>query len=247
MEIIEKSFSTVNEFSEYLSRHKDSKIRLFRGQKSDWPLDSKLVRIVRKKNKGEDFFKIERRIFNQFKEKYRSFFEKELNDWELLALGQHYGLPTRLIDWTANHLIALWFAFEKEKENKEDRVVFGLVVDKVNKVDFQSDELFGGRFIKVFEAMQIDRRVTNQESWFSIQPPQISGKGSGMLPHFNNYNTLNEDESFENYLIKFKFKNSLRWEILEDINKNGINSKIVYPDLTGLCKMIEMNEIEKVS
>jgi len=243
MEITEKSFNSVDEFLKYLSAQNDNKIRLFRGQMNDLPLNSKLVRLVRDKKKEKDFFKIERKIFNKFKKNYKLFYKTKLNDWELLSLGQHYGLPTRLIDWTINPLIALWFAFEKEKENEKDRVVFGLVVEEDNIVDFQSDELFQGRFIKIFEAKRFDNRVINQESWFSIQPPKIFGKGGDGLLHINDYNTLNEDEHFEDFLIKFKFKNSLRMEILEKLDKNGINSMKLFPDLTGLCRMIEMNEI----
>jgi len=243
MEIIEKSFNSADEFLKYLSAQNDSKIRLFRGQMNDWSLNSKLLRLVRDKKQEKDFFKIERKIFNKFKKNYKLFYKTKLNNWDLLSLGQHYGLPTRLIDWTINPLIALWFAFEKEKENEKDRVVFGLVVEEDNIVDFQSDELFGVRFIKIFEGKCFDNRVINQESWFSIQPPKIFGKGGDGLPHLNDYNSLNEDEHFEGYLIKFKFKNLLRMEILEKLDKNGINSMKIFPDLTGLCKMIEMNEI----
>ncbi len=237
--------SSIGQFVKYTNQYEnDGKIRLYRGQMIDWPLDSKLIRLVKDKKQTDNFFKIEERIFNQFKNEYSNYYNVKLNDWELLSLGQHYGLPTRLIDWTANQLIALWFAFEKEKDNEKDRVVFGLVVDEDSLVNFQKNELFGGRFIKVFKAMPVDKRVINQESWFSIQPPLIFGKGGDGIPNLNNYNTLNEDEHFEYSLIKIRFKNSMRQNVLEELEKNGIDSMKIFPDLTGVCKMIELKEFK---
>ncbi len=243
MQIKEVKFNSIKEFIIYLSGHDDGKIRLFLGQMDDWPLDCKLIRVLRDSGQIDDFHKIEKRIFKAFKDQYKEFHGRELNDWDLLSLGQHYGLPTRLLDWTSSPLIALWFAFENVKGNNTDRVVFGLVVENDSMVDFQNDELFSVRFIKIFKAEPFDNRVINQESWFSIQPPQIFGKGGDGLPNFNEYNTLNENDDFEYFLVKFRFNNSMRKEVLEYLNKNKINAIKVYPDLIGLCKTIEMNEL----
>jgi hypothetical protein len=243
MEIKEISFNSIKDFLVYVSGHSDNKLRLFRGQENDWSLDCKLLRLVENRKLVDEFHIIEKRIFEKFKTNYNFFYKSKLNDWDILSLGQHYGLPTRLLDWTRNPLIALWFAFEKEKINTNDRVVFGIVAEDGYMVNKQSDELFGGRFIKFLKAEPFDQRTINQESWFSIQPPLIFGKGGDGLPHFNCYNTLNENENFEYFLIKFRFNNSHRKEILIELDKNGINSMKVYPDLTGLCKMVEMNEL----
>lgn len=251
MLIKEIVFNSFEDYKNYTDLHKDDKIRLYRGQQQDWSLDSKLLRLVKIKNQTNNIFKIEKHVFTQFKSLYENYFpiNKALSDWEILSIGQHFGLPTRLIDWTWNPMIALWFAFENplQEVNASQRIVWGLVANEDTLVDYNNDKLFEGRFVKIFKPNYIDDRLKNQESWFSIQRFEIFGKGGDGLPTFNNYNTLNNNDDFEHYLVKFKFHERLRMEIMSELDNLGINFLKIFPDISGLCKLIAWQQIEKVN
>ncbi|HGM9948279.1 TPA: FRG domain-containing protein [Providencia rettgeri] len=73
--------------------------------------------------------------------------EKHSDIIELLTYAQHYGLPTRLLDWTENALVALFFAC-RDKPNKDGKVFFlPSYIEEVDFFDFYNFG-FGNHFIR---------------------------------------------------------------------------------------------------
>lgn len=127
--------------------------------------------IGRYKKKGSSLpidEKEERTILRLFKDQaipYLTF--RPETEWEWLAIARHHGVPTRLLDWTRNPLIAAYFAVEKKHD--ANSVIYAYRTGgyiKTEKYRHPFDRTEVGKFIPT----HITRRITAQAGVFTIHP-----------------------------------------------------------------------------
>jgi len=84
----------------------------FRGQDRDEPLLPKVLRKVTNPNTGKECNYNEYHIHQGFSAAYGNYTSERFQDRssEYYSFMQHYGIPTRLLDWTENGILALYFA-----------------------------------------------------------------------------------------------------------------------------------------
>jgi len=229
---------TIHSIEEYLKLIKTSKADnllkgnlsdfLFRGQTLDYPLIPKLGRLT---PKGE-LLKVEKTILEEFKRTNQLLIDQHrpLDNWDYLTLGQHFGLPTRLLDWSKNALTALWFAsganMIEEQALEEYSIVWILMAveeDYLHHID--TIDPFAIRSTKIIQPRIIKQRINNQSGVFSI------ASSSEIL----NRKMLNENDSFSKKLIKVKIPKEKLQEIRHDLNTLGVNAFTIFPELEGLC------------
>jgi hypothetical protein len=235
----ENQIETVQDFVKLVDQEKDKAITsgnnadlIFRGQRRDLPLLPKLARLrLQRKLKGE-IRNIEKLMIDEFQRTSRTLYEFQPSDeWDLLALAQHHGLPTRLLDWTYSALAALWFAvkdppFQQESGNEGYGVVWVLAAVKE---DFRTDTLkFGpmsNRITKIFRPKIISSRISAQQGLFTVHK-------------------INEDErvirfeynrNFSKKLLKIKIPPLNFPRIRHRLNILGVNCATLFPDMDGLC------------
>lgn len=221
MEII---ISDLKEFHEIVRKQWD-KLPIYRGEpRSDY--DALIPKFGRyqKLNSANDK-SIELGSLREFERRampYLSYVPD--TDWEWLAVAQHYGLPTRLLDWTENPLIAAYFA-TSEKESGSDSVIYCL--DRKTHSEYSEKESpFEIKEVKIYKPKHLTSRITAQRGVFTV------------------HNETKEE---------FKSVALQRWVLKKDclsyihsmLGVYGIDGASVFPSIEGIADYVKYHWIRK--
>lgn len=203
----------------------------------------------------ESLFRMEKGLVVRYKERSVPYLASQVrDDWELLFLMQHYGVPTRLLDWTENPLIALFFALSSAKRNatgdyEKDAAVWTFSAAKWNQTVFKHQSYSGGALSPTETIVNQSYAIGSDQRYINEQPAAILGIHNsprivaqrGSFTIFGKSLQPMEDIFASNdfpddALSKIEIPAADIKPLLEKLVWMGISDSVIYPDLEGLAK-----------
>lgn len=232
----------VRSLADYLAqvnkKHASDKLlpSIFRGQREDFPLLPKLARIYNDARMLGDFFKTERAMLDDFERQAAIYTTFDMTQWELMSLAQHHGMATRLLDWTENPLLAIWFAVVNPAKENKPAVVWVISPGEDDYMDVKDTKTVSDiKRTKIVIPRHSNARVRVQAGLFTVH--YIAQREQKFTP-------LEKNKNFKDKLNKFVIPAESFPKIRSDLDRCGINSGTMFPDLSGLASHIEWKHTE---
>jgi hypothetical protein len=227
----------------------------YRGvQKSYWALTPKLYRVD---DQVKSLLQIEDEIREEFVRRAPSLNQyKPDNAWEWYFLMQHYGAATRLLDWTEDPQVGLYFAV-KDSEGLHDAAVWVLDAWRLNKEKnvvgryevlptgspglsrldirryrpwlpdrFDAEQQLKKKFPVAVYPNHFDRRIAAQRSCFTVHGVKKKGLDN-IFP------------ASKRLLSKILIPSYATEQIRDELNSYGMDEATIYPDMEGLGKSVK--------
>lgn len=191
---------------------------LYRGQADiEWALQPKAGRAPYTASDNSDLA-----MFSIWKKKAVAYEQLPEDDLECLALAQHHGLSTRLLDWSNNPLVATYFAC-KEASNKDGALYLYFPRNVIPSPHPKLEEITE---IKQYIPRAIAPRIQRQSGRFTYHPTPQEAISFGEIGY-----------PFAGQRLKrVKLPAPAKKQILMELNLCGMNEEGIFPDLDGLSR-----------
>jgi hypothetical protein len=215
------------------------------------------------KKKKEEIEELERRLMTRFRQRSIPLVSRPLNeDWDTLFFMQHYGIPTRLLDWTENPFIAFYFAvmsgkFSATHRKSQDGPILKFskdatiwVLDPVIWTNhaLEQQSYAGGVLTPGDGGLNRYKPLTKFDDMNS-QPVALYGAHNsprivaqrGVFTIFGR-NTIAMEKVYDNdafprrSLTRLVLPKNALPQMRRSILSHGITESVVFPDLEGLAK-----------
>lgn len=248
----------LNRWSEFKELAEKSRLEwIFRGQSnSDWELQTTLER----SNIVEDFPEFEDELLNEFKKGVRFYLKDELEPettLEYFSMLQHFGAPSRLLDFTKSPYIAAYFAFEQAKEENEEVAIW--IVNKIclynsalqyfkdkikylkgmnnyafsdNTFELVYEESKKGELNCVFPA-----EPNNQNQRYHLQQSIFLAQGNPYQPLIKQLKFVKSDILTKTFM-KVTIPTGEKKRALREMQKMNINRASLFPGIDGYAKSL---------
>ncbi len=175
---------------------------------------------------------------------------------EWLALMQHHGAPTRLLDFTKSPFIAAYFAFEHCRPEADFNVAVWAI--NVNYLRKRSVEVLAQQFAdelklthnlineEVFEKVFYTNRINlvfpvepfRMNRRYSLQQSIFVSTGTSEAPFMRQLAFLGD--AMKQAVVKIEMPARLQKEVLRNLQRMNINRASLFPDLDGYAASLKL-------